>query len=50
MPFTHLCPTQARRSIGFVRPWHFVEGGGGGGDGGSDNAMLALVVMRGGMP
>ena len=51
MPYTHLCPTQVRRSIGFVRPWHCVEGGGGGGgDGGSGNAMLAVVVMRGGMP
>ena len=47
MPYTHLCPTQVRRSIGFVRPWHYVEGGG---DGGSGNAMLAVVVMCGGMP
>ena len=50
MPYTHLCPTQVRRRIGFVRPWHCVEGGGGGGDGGSSNAMLAVMVMRGGMP
>ena len=48
MPYTHLCPTQVRMSVGFVRPWHCVEGGGGGGSG---NAMLvmAVVVMRGGM-
>ena len=51
MPYTHLCPTQVRGSIGFVRPWHCVEGGGGGGDGGSGNAMLeVVVVIRGGMP
>ena len=50
MPYTHLCPTQVHRSIGFVRPWRCVEGGGGGGDGGSGSAMLAVVVMRGGMP
>ena len=37
-------------SIGFVRPWHCVEGGGGSGNGGSGNAMLAVVVMCGGMP
>ena len=49
MPYTHLCPTQVHRSIGFVRPWRCVEGGGGG-DGGSGSAMLAVVVMRGGMP
>ena len=46
MPYTHLCPTQVRISI----PWHCVEGGVGGGDSGSGNAMLAVVVMRGGMP
>ena len=33
-----------------VRLWHCVEGGGGNGDGGGGNAMLAVVVMRGGMP
>ena len=35
-----------------VIPWHCVEGGGGGGDGSGGNAMLvmAVVVMRGGMP
>ena len=49
MPYTNLCPTQVRLSIGFVRPWHRVEGGGGGGDDGSGNAMLAVVVMRGGI-
>ena len=50
MPYTHLCPTQVRRNIGFVRPCHCLEGGGGGGDGGSGNAMLTVVVIRGGMP
>ena len=52
MPYTHLCPTQVRISIGFIRPWDCVEGGGGGGDGGAGNAMLvmAVVVMRRGMP
>ena len=38
-------------SIGFVKPWHCVKGGGGS-DYGGGNAMLvmAVVVMRGGMP
>ena len=49
MPYTHLCPTQVLISIGFVRPWHCMEGGGSSGDGGSRNAMLAVVVMGGGV-
>ena len=50
MPYGHLCLTNVRISIGFVRSWHCVEVGGGGGDGGNGNAMLTAVVMRGGMP